>query len=83
MVWEYEKFIGNMAIYALCPKCGYYHNPSSLSRDKDGGWIQEILYQYNYCPMCGEYLYDEDGEENGFEVTWNERNFYDFLSEEG
>ena len=32
----------------------------------------EITYQYNYCPMCGEYLYDENAE-NGIEITWNER----------
>ena len=24
MTWTYEKFKGNGAIYAFCPKCGFY-----------------------------------------------------------
>lgn len=69
MIWKYEKFKGDGAIYAFCPKCGFHHNPSRLNSET---MKSEITYQYNYCPMCGEYLYDENAE-NGIEITWNER----------
>lgn len=72
MIWEYERFRGDAAIYAFCPKCGFHHNPSRMVTDEDGKWITEIQYQYNYCPLCGEYLHNENFE-NGVEVTWNER----------
>lgn len=74
MVWQYEKFKGDMAIYAFCPKCNFYHNPSVRAIDETGKWDSQIKYQYNYCPICGEYLYDDKADENGFEVVWNERN---------
>jgi hypothetical protein len=67
MVWKYEKFKGDGAIYAFCPKCGFYHNPSRLNTET----MQcEIIYQYNLCPMCGTYLFDENPEA---EVIWDER----------
>lgn len=72
MIWEYERFRGDAAIYAFCPKCGFHHNPSRMVTDEDGKWTTEIQYQYNYCPLCGEYLHNENFE-NGVEVTWNER----------
>ena len=68
MVWTYEKFKGDGAIYAFCPKCGFHHNPSRLT--PESMICEEIKYQYNYCPICGEYLYDEN---EYFDVIWNER----------
>lgn len=70
MVWKYEKFRGDMAIYAFCPKCGFHHNPSALTIGADDKCSTEIQFQYNYCPICGEYLYDDTGKAS---VIWNER----------
>ena len=67
MVWKYEKFKGDGAIYAFCPKCGFYHNPSELNIEK---LVCEVKYQYNFCPVCGEYLCDDSSE---IDVIWNER----------
>lgn len=69
MVWKYEKFKGDGAIYAFCPKCGFYHNPSRCDFGA-GNFVAEVKYQYNFCPMCGEYLYDDSPE---LYVDWNER----------
>ncbi len=69
MVWKYEKFKGNGAIYAFCPKCNFHHNPSNLDCKT---MIVEITFQYNYCPMCGEYLHDKETETD-VDVTWDER----------
>lgn len=74
MIWEYEKFKGDMAIYAFCPKCGFHHNPSEFDLETRESVIR---YQYNYCPICGEYLYDDKANENGYEVIWNERDISD------
>ena len=76
MVWKYEKFKGDAAIYAFCPKCGFHHNPSRL---KPGAFEPEINYQYVYCPMCGEYLFDDSGEAD---VVWNERDIIELYEEE-
>lgn len=70
MTWKYEKFRGDAAIYAFCPECGFYHNPSQLVQNENGKWTTEVQYQYNFCPMCGEYLYSS---ENDIDVIWNER----------
>ena len=80
MVWKYEKFIGDMAIYAIYPKCDHmlcvggaplytYEEP-------------EITNLYKYCPFCGEYLYDDSEE---VDVAWNERNMLEVfgVTEEG
>ena len=65
--WKYEKFKGDGAIYAFCPNCNFHYNPSRLNTKT----MQcELVFQYNYCPMCGEYLYDDSKNVN---VTWNER----------
>lgn len=71
MVWEYERFRGDAAIYAFCPKCHFHHNPSRMTMNDDGKLTSEIMYQYNYCPMCGEYLYDDH---DTVEIIWDERN---------
>ena len=76
MVWKYEKFKGDAAIYAFCPKCGFHHNTSRLV---PGTFGTEISYQYNYCPKCGEYLYNDD---NNVQVTWNERDIIELYKEE-
>lgn len=78
MVWQYEKFKGDGAVYAFCSKCNCRHNPSR----KDFGTFElSISYQYNYCPIYGEYLYDADAEENGFEVTWDQRDITELYDE--
>lgn len=64
--WIFEKFKGDMAIYAICPKCGYRY---SCSSESDFASI-EIDRQFKYCPMCGKYLFDERSE---IEVIWNKR----------
>ena len=82
MVWEYEKFRGDMAIYAFFPKCNFHHNPSELTIDADGKREMEIKYQYNFCPICGEYLYDEKAATEGIDIVWNERDIEDLYSTE-
>lgn len=72
MNWTFEKFQGDMAVYAICPKCGFYHNPSTLNRDM----TTTITSQYKFCPMCGEYLYVEGDE---VYVIWNQRNIIELL----
>lgn len=64
MMWIFEKFRGDGAIYAICPKCGF-HYASGSTLEMDAG-----LRQYRYCPMCGEFLLNPSEE---IEVTWNER----------
>lgn len=81
MVWKYEKFRGDAAIYAFCPKCKFRHNPSQMVTGEDGEWTTEIQYQYNYCPICGEYLHDENFE-NSVEVIWNERDIMELYKTE-
>ena len=77
MVWKYEKFKGDGAIYAFCPKCGFHHNPSRMTKNEI--FETEINYQYNYCPMCGEYLFDDN---DNVEVIWNERDIAELYEEE-
>lgn len=67
MKWIFEKFKGDMAIYAQCPKCNFKHNASIFDHTE---MRSSITRQYKYCPMCGEYLYDDREEIN---VIWNER----------
>lgn len=74
MKWHFEKFKGDMSVYAFCPKCGFSHNPSTLNRDM----TTTITKQYRYCPMCGEYLYVE-GEE--IDVIWNQRHILELYKE--
>ena len=54
----YEKFKGD-SIYAFCPKCGFYHNPSRFLPNNKGIYEVQVTYQYNYCPRYGEYLCDD------------------------
>lgn len=72
LTWKYEKFIGNMAIYTLCPKCDFIYCSGRAPLHKYEK--PKITNLYKYCPFCGEYLYDDTEE---VEVTWNEREFLD------
>ena len=65
-IWKYEKFKGDSAIYAFCPKCNFHYNPSRWN-NKTG---IELAFQYKYCPNCGEYLFDDSENVN---VIWNDR----------
>lgn len=67
MKWIFEKFKGDLAVYAFCPKCNFRHNPSRVTPKT---MEVEIVCQYKYCPMCGEYLYDD---RDNLDVIWNER----------
>lgn len=73
MKWKFETFTGDGAIYCICPKCNFYNG---VTKGFPGGTID---FQYNYCPMCGEFLYDNSDE---IEVIWNERSILDFWNEE-
>lgn len=64
--WKYEKFKGDLAIYAFCPVCNYSHNPSRYEWSTGNTIIQNTML---FCPMCGEFLYDE----SEIETIWNER----------
>lgn len=62
MTWIYVKHSRDVAIYALCPKCGFEHNPSYYN------WATgqaTIVKEFNYCPMCGKYLKDPNLELKG------------------
>jgi hypothetical protein len=72
MKWHFEKFKGDMAIYAICPKCGFYYNSSTLQRDM----TTTITNVYNFCPICGEQL---SIKEEDVDVTWNQRDIADWL----
>lgn len=79
MVWKYEKFRGDGAVYAFCPKCNFHHNPSKyFPEERD----TRVIYQYNYCPICGEYLYDADVETNGYKTIWEVRDIAELHKEE-
>ena len=74
MVLVFEKFRGDMAIYATCPKCGFRHNPSQYN-PKEG---TTEIFQYRYCPMCGIYLFDDKEE---LDIIWDERNIVELYGE--
>ena len=70
MKWHFEKFQGDMAIYTICPCCGFTHNVSYLA---DGFEIKiDPSRIYNFCPNCGEEdTSDHYAEER--DVVWNKR----------
>jgi hypothetical protein len=73
MRWRIEKFEGDMAIYAFCPKCNFH--------DSIGDTISNEVFLYRYCPMCGEYLYIKDKK---LEIdAYNERNVSELYKEVG
>lgn len=76
--WVFEKFKGDMAIYATCPNCDYTYNVTSAPDLETGEY--KIDRQYKYCPECGEYLFDENEE---VDVAWDERNIEELYMKEG
>lgn len=62
--WIFEKFLGCSVIYAICPKCGFFHAVGSAIQEYDG------INQKRRCPKCGKYLYNNH---RTVEVIWNER----------
>lgn len=53
--WSYEKFKGDIAIYAFCPVCNFHYVCGDTFK-------RQIMTEYTYCPMCGEYLYNNEEE---------------------
>ena len=70
--WIFEKFKGDMAIYAICPICNFHYCAGDFIK-------KQITTLYTYCPMCGEYLYEDGSEAN---VTYN-KNELEALYEKG
>lgn len=62
MTWKYEKFKGDMAIYAICPTCNFHYCCGDTIKN-------QITNLSTYCPMCGEYLYENCSEAN---VAYNQ-----------
>ena len=71
MKWYFEKFKGDMAIYAFCPKCGFEHTVSYIDFDMSIKIDPDKIY--NYCPICG--IKDETNhyEVNRHDIVWNQR----------
>lgn len=63
-MWIFEKFMGDGAIYAICPFCNFYHAVGTALNLYGG------IAQYTYCPVCGEKLYDNHTQ---VYVNWNQR----------
>lgn len=76
MKWKYEKFKGDMAIYAICPKCNFHHSSSVYNPHSGESVVQN---PYTFCPLCGEFLFENYEEVN---VIWNERNIFKLYEEE-
>jgi predicted RNA-binding Zn-ribbon protein involved in translation (DUF1610 family) len=70
--WRFEKFIGDSAIYIVCPKCGFLHNVSYIAQPFEVRIDPQKIY--NYCPNCGEEDTSNHYEENR-EVIWNKRSW--------
>ena len=51
-----------MAIYAICPTCNFHYCCGDFIK-------KQITNLYTYCPMCGEYLYENNSEAN---VVYNQ-----------
>ena len=76
MKWKYEKFKGDMAVYAICPKCNFHHSSSVYNPHSGESVVQN---PYTFCPLCGEFLFENYEEVN---VIWNERNIFKLYEEE-
>ena len=71
MKWQFEKFQGDRAIYALCPKCGFGHCVSYIDFDMSIKINPDKIY--NYCPICGTKEETNHYEVNRHDVVWNQR----------
>ena len=67
MYWIFEKVRGDQAIYGICPKCEFHYAAGEASKKRVG--------QYRYCPMCGEYLFNNNTD---IKIIWDKRDLMDF-----
>ena len=67
MEWKFEKFKGDMGIYAFCPKCNFHCDAKGYDFVTN---TYEVNFIFRYCPICGEHLRHKGSE---VIVTWNER----------
>ena len=72
MQWRFEKFKGDSAIYAICPRCGFYHNVSYVAFPFEIRINPQMIY--NFCPNCGKEDTSNHYEENK-DIIWNERDW--------
>lgn len=57
LIWKYEKFKGDMGVYAICPVCNFAHGVGE--KNFSTGELEiRISEEYIFCPMCGTFLYD-------------------------
>lgn len=73
MHWFIEKFKGDLAIYAFCPKCNFHHSI--------GDTITNQVFLYWFCPMCGTYLRRKN--KNIKIDRYNERDVFELYEEKG
>lgn len=66
--WICEKFKGDMALYAICPRCNFTYDCGNALNGE-----LKITNPYVFCPLCGEFLYESDT----FDVIYNERDITD------
>ena len=76
MEWHFEKFIGNTAVYGICPNCHFNEAFGYLRLDGSGDI--KIKKVYNFCPICGKPLKPSNEE---VEIVWNERDWTEWLEE--
>lgn len=73
MNWIYEKFKGDMALYAICPNCNFTYGCGDTLHGN-----VKITNPYVFCPLCGEFLYESDE----YDVVYNERDITDLYKME-
>ena len=78
MKWHFEKFKGNMAVFAICPNCRFYKNISYMTANAEVRIDPSNIY--HYCPNCGEKNESDYNSEN-IDVVWNRRNFEELCGE--
>ena len=71
MKWYFEKFKGDMTIYAICPECGFEHAVSYIDFDMSIKIDPDKIY--NYCPICGTKDETNHSEASRHDVVWNQR----------
>lgn len=78
MKWHFEKFQGDMAVYIICPNCGFYHNVAYITSNAE--ICINPIQIYNYCPNCGEKDTSDRNTEN-VDVIWNKRKIEELWKE--
>lgn len=66
MRWIYEKFIGSLDVFEICPKCNFSHSMNETNISED----YKVTKGYNFCPLCGEHLRNSD---EPVEIIWDKR----------